>query len=104
MRLYSLAQWVAATSLTSLVLVACQSTSVNQQEQVQDGVGAGTPAAVSAGSQEQRFEECAALQKQARLLCRDRGRPRTQNTGVGGRSSPECMTARMEIQRKCVGG
>ena len=95
---------VALATLVVLGVSACQSSSVKEEP-----AAAGTQAGAQAAGSDttavgEQAERCAALQKHVQLMCRSRGRSRTQNVGVGGRSSPECMTARMDMQKACTAG
>ena len=102
------------SALACLLLVAgigttaCQSSSVKEEPPAASTAASSSAGAAPAASQTakagEQAEQCAALQKHVQILCRDRGRARTQNLGIGGKSSPECMTARMDMQKACNAG
>ena len=90
---------VLGAGLLALSLSACQSSGDTKPQEASAAGSASTSGTAAA-----RSERCTALQREARLSCQERGRSSTQNTGLGGRTSPECMNARMLLQQQCSGG
>ena len=51
--------------------------------------------------QQAALDECVALLEKARLWCREHGSARRNSPAYGGRTSLDCMDARLTLRQKC---